>query len=267
MTYDDEISLIDLWNVIYKWRKLAIGVILAVFLASLAYTLTATRIYESRAVVAIGFFEVETTNSAPAKRYIEEPGLFTARAREKYRITAEPSKNKNEANIITLKTTSTDPLQSQKKLEASIANLIQDHENAIADYMSLQSFNLDLKKKQVAEISSLIEDYDPRIRAVERQNPALAAILTLDKRSLMEKDMNLRASIEATEMNPAQPVPTEILKQPDLPGSPIKPKTNLVLALSIVLGVFMGLFSAFMAEFAEKAKASMNDRKPVNSEQ
>ena len=40
------------------------------------------------------------------------------------------------------------------------------------------------------------------------------------------------------------------------PNSPIKPKKTLVLALSIVLGLFLGVFAVFFFEFAKKARSA-----------
>ena len=115
-------------------------------------------------------------------------------------------------------------------------------------------FNLQLKKTQEAKLFDMIHQYEDRIRAVERQNPALAAIMTIDKRTLSEKVIALQETIEKMETNPDTATPTQILREPSLPGNPVKPKAQLVLALSVILGIFLGIFSAFFAEFIQKAR-------------
>lgn len=253
---DDEISLIDLWNVLWKWKKLALIVLAAVFIFSLGYVITATRVYESISVISVGFFETEEDNSAPKKKFIEDPGLIAAKAREQYGITAEVSKNKNETNILTLKAKAEDPASAQEKLQNALNSLIGHHEEIIEKYDELVDFNLQLKKTQEAKLFDMIHQYEDRIRAVERQNPALAAIMTIDKRTLFEKVIALQETIEKMETNPDTATPTQILREPSLPGTPFKPKTQLVLALSVILGLFLGIFSAFFAEFVQKARDS-----------
>jgi len=253
---DDEISLIDLWNVLWKWKKLALIVLAAVFIFSLGYVITATRVYESISVISVGFFETEEDNSAQIKKYIEDPGLIAAKAREQYGITAEASKNKNETNILTFKAKAEDPAYAQEKLQNALNSLIGHHEEILKKYSELMDFNLQLKKTQEAKLFDMIHQYEDRIRAVEGQNPALAAIMTIDKRTLFEKIIALQESIEKMEANPTTATPTQILREPSLPGNPVKPKAQLVLALSVILGIFLGIFSAFFAEFVQKARDS-----------
>lgn len=242
--YDDEISLIDLWNVLWKWKKLAGLVVIAVFIASLAYTLTATRVYESSAVIAIDF------------SHIDNPSLFSAKAREQFGITVETSKNKNEANILTLKARGNDPKLAREKLADAISTLLKSHAEMNRQYNESISTNLQLKKTQESKLSVLLQQYENRIQAIERQNPSLAAIMTIDRRSLMEELYAVQTSIQEIQANHTQATPTEVLREPSTPTSPIKPKTQLVLALSLVLGIFLGIFSAFFAEFVQKARDS-----------
>lgn len=251
--YEDEISLIDLWNLLFKRKKLIALVMVAVSAISMAYILMATPIYESSAVIAIGSKE-KTIDGKINLFFLENPGLFAARAREQFGISVETSKNKNEPNILTLKSESNDPLQAQEKLEAAISSLLANHEEKIEAYNHSLSIDLSLIKTQQSEISTLLKQYENRIRSLEKQNPTLAAILTIDKRSLMEKNFNLQGAIIEMGANSEQPPTTEILRKPSLANSPIKPRAKLVFALSLMLGVFLGFFAAFLAEFFEKAR-------------
>lgn len=242
--YNDEISLVDLWNVMYKWKKLAGLVILAVFIASIVYILAATRVYESSAVIAIGSTD----------KIIEDPGLFSAKARERLGIATEASKNKNEANILTLKASANDPELAREKLADAISALLENHAEITRQYNEYLKSNFQLKKTQESKLSALLQQYENRIKAVERQNPSLAAIMTIDRRSLLERILTLQETIEKLEANLMQTTPTEVLREPSTPTSPIKPKTKLVLALSLVSGIFLSIFAAFFAEFVQKAR-------------
>ena len=53
----------------------------------------------------------------------------------------------------------------------------------------------------------------------------------------------------------------EILSNATLPGSPIKPKTRLIVALSAVISIFVGIFLVFVIEFTKNARSRFKENK------
>ena len=75
---DDEISLIDLWNVLVRRRWLIAGVTLLCLLVAGLYTTLVTPVYESRSVLLVG----KVASIGP----VEDPNEMTLRLREAYRV-------------------------------------------------------------------------------------------------------------------------------------------------------------------------------------
>ena len=51
----------------------------------------------------------------------------------------------------------------------------------------------------------------------------------------------------------------EILRNATLPGSPIKPNTRLIVAISAVVSLFLGIFLVFVIEFIKNAKSRLKE--------
>ena len=69
-------------------------------------------------------------------------------------------------------------------------------------------------------------------------------------------EINQKIEEKITDLNNRR---VEILSSATLPGSPIKPKTRLIVALSAVVSLFVGIFLMFVIEFIKNAKSRLKE--------
>ena len=171
--------------------------------------------------------------------------------------------------------------QHKQKIEQKIANL----------EFNIKSSRAQAKIKREDEIARLENDYaiakklniqENRMLAVQDKSSLTVVTSNMDIPRYMRGTRVLAAELDALKNRPSDDAFIEGLRdwqqevsrlkqiqfapkqfQPftldgavNKPDSPIKPKKTLVLALSIVLGLFLGVFAVFFFEFAKKARSA-----------
>ena len=255
---DDETSLIDLWRVLAKRKLLILTSLFVTLSLAGAWILITKPIYQSRAVLGIG--QVGS---------LESPQLIVQRLREEYRV-KDDSEGPRKLPILT----------EVKVMDKSLANgvefIVQAHSAAEAQLFlgKIVSKIMDRHKKlfdmgrseQEKQFESLLRHRDAierglvairdRISALGKGDASLAGLLTLEQDRLLQQLPQVEQQIVALRlaMSELQSTPTFLLREPTLPIKPIKPKPALYLSLAMVLGLILGVFGAFFAEFLDKVR-------------
>ena len=129
---------------------------------------------------------------------------------------------------------------------------------------------LQLAEKEVQRMVARVEALDGRLRSTEARTRELQTIyqelhdlqaerVRVNGNLAQAEDEFTRKEIEWTEMKSAAGNPFHLLRQAELPTRPTEPSVPLIILGSAVLGLFLGLGGAFLAEYGRNCFRTVND--------
>lgn len=259
---DDEISLIDIWNVLVKRKIMVLAVLLLSLLGAGIAVIVMTPVYESRAVLQIGQIGQIGQIESPAvvvKRLIEQDGgLDTDKQILSKTPTIKTASVEKDGNLITIVAQASTPAAAQEYLTQIADKLLREHQRLLDYAQNEKRQYLNLLQLRSRDFNQAIQSLDTSLRALTDENIALEIILAQEKAKLFEqrgqleqKQLELRMA-----MSELQSKPTALIKAPTLPVDPVKPRPAFYLALAAMLGVMLGVFGAFFMEFLGRARAT-----------
>lgn len=253
---DDEISLIEVWQILARRKALILACFIISLAAGAAVTLLQAPVFEANVSLRIG--QVKSGPEGESSVPLEYSPELTARLLARGGI-SKATVQKDSKTIVQLAAIGGNPEDAKRKLEDAVQEVLKTHEATLAEStrpVAERIKALDLQheahSKQYAEISALINQ-------LRQRDPVQAALLLLERRSISSVFNQLEAErhLLAQLLTPPQTQATELLGSITAPAAPVKPKTALVLALAAVLGVMGGVMLAFFAEFMAKAKQAI----------
>lgn len=263
-TYDDdEISLIELWQILNRRKGLIILCFLVCVAAGAAFAFLKSPVYEASVKLRIGQVQgnggllenAEELSSRIIAQYGEDVAEGITRDRP---FITKASVQKGVSTTLQLTTEGNTPEDAARLLEQVVNGvrkahtvMYEDNLKPIAQRLQGLEEQRGALQQQYADITTLVEQLKERdsvqasLVMIER-GPITTAINQLDAE-------RLRLS---QQMTPPQTRPTELIGEITAPAKPSKPKKRLVLALAAVLGVMGGVMLAFVVEFVARARQS-----------
>jgi len=258
---EDEISLIDLWNVLMRRKLLILAIAILAVIAATVYSVVATPVYESQAVVLVG--------KTPATGPLENPDEMVQRLRQAYRVGDDTegarempyvesiSLNKREADhVVTLTARAEAPQQASQFLQTVVDGLIQEHGVRFEQAAALIKSHLDSLTSQTEAFQSQIALIQAEMDQVREVNPVQASVLAVESGKLMAQLPNLEQRRNQLQLDllDSRSYASRLLRSPTVAAKPIQPRPKLYIAMALVLGVMLGVFAAFFAEFLTNAR-------------
>lgn len=273
----DEICFIDLWTLIIKWKKLIIGFPLSLLIIMAIFIFTNGPVYESRAIIQIGqigpfsqVFKYKYENQEiNSQQYIplEDSLELMERLREKhkaglyYNIDIERPvffsvsiDTKKANNIIAFSARSNNASYPQKYLEIIMKEVLKQHQELYSKVLNTQLSLLKSLQLELSNIEAEIAFYDKKIKS--SNDIVLSSIYIIEKSEMIKLRLQMKEQIMELELrtSPIYLKPTEVLLQPTYSTKPVEPRTKLYLLVAGVIGLALGVFMAFIAEFIEIRK-------------
>ncbi|MBL3539867.1 GNVR domain-containing protein [Aminivibrio sp.] len=120
---------------------------------------------------------------------------------------------------------------------------------------------------EIASLKSSIADLEQYLKATEKEFNEKQALLVESRKNIQrlereEKALNdaytnLAKKFQETRIAAAEAAdPIRVIEQPILPTSPVAPRKTLIVALSGVLGLFIGIFAALIVNMVKNRTAS-----------
>ncbi len=258
---EDEVSLIDLWRVITKRKRFVFITVAVVFSLVGMWLLIAKPVYESRAVLGLG--QVGS---------IESPQLVVQRLKEEYRVkddsegerplpllSAVKIMDKTLANGIELVVQAHSAEEARQFLDSIIGTMMQRHKRLFDLGRIEQQNQLASLERHRQAIERGLGTIRERITALSRGDASLAGLLTLEQDRLIQQlpQVEQQIAVVRLAMSELQSSPTFMLRQPTLPVEPVKPKPALYMVLAGMVGLMLGIFGAFFAEFIGKMRKQL----------
>ena len=268
--YDDEISLIDLAIVLVRRKWWAIGMFVLVLAAALLYvTLQPAREYTGQAELKLVHvpesvqMQPPPDIAGPLKNELgqRDPGLTLVELSQGVLFLEVQGTDKQEVMALLDKAVHRTKELAEEKLVPWAMKSLNDYREQITE-----------KRKLIVNYQERISGYKERIQLLqekslqEKDSESLVALiqaeLALRQRLDQEKKQLEKLQKSFGHMDPDaledNLQAAQVQKEPVLTsdGAPV----NLILALSVVLGLMAGVFTAFFAEFASSVRRRMQEQ-------
>lgn len=251
----EEITLYDLLEVLVRRKVVVFSVLLTIVGIAIIHVVTATPEYQVQGRIELGMVGnilpgSDGKYSFPVKGFsLEDPADIARKNEGKYGINL--SSHKKEDGILFLSKTTTKPQEAVESIENLAREIFLKHQeyynnilklaseytkelNSQLGMIDIQLLQLDKLKKKITDksmISFLSEERSLKIRKVELQ------------KELIRMAMFIKSGRKP------------YVSKPILPTEPVYPKTKPVIVISIVLGLVLGIISAYSFEFISKIKS------------
>jgi len=234
----DEIDLMDYMKVIIRKKWLILGVFLGVIIVAGVFSYLIPKVYKIDTVLEIGIF-----GGSPIENPIQVVGELNAGS---YKITAMKDLGISEKDYPEIKTT------------------IPGDTNLII--IEIESNNAERAKSVLEEVNKLIlADQDKKLNKMEAgaegEMEEIQKELTLVETQKVYADQSisgLQLAISDLKQKLNTTKATEVVKPPTISEIPISPRPLLNIAIAAVLGLFLGIFVAFIKEWWEKSSRKLN---------
>jgi len=260
---DDEISLIDLWNVLIRRKWMIAGAMVLCVLAAIMYSMVATPVYESRTVVLIG--KVATIGP------VENPDEMVQRLLQAYKVGDDTeggrempyveaiSLNKRDADhVLTISARAETSQEASRFLSEVVEELLSEHQVWFDQATAVLKGRLDTLNALTRAFESHIVTIQDELNTVRKIDPVQASVMAVESGKLIAQlpDMEERRVNLELNLLDSRSYPTSLLRAPTLTVKPIQPRPKLYVAIALVLGLMLGIFAAFFAEFLKNARTS-----------
>ena len=270
---EDEINLLDYFNVLKKRKKLIIIIVAISVLTTGIISLLQTKIYEAKAVI-----EPVTPQNAPS-------GMNALAAQ--FGISPPPSTNAAETvNLLKSKILMEKIIKNHDLLPILLEKNPKDKSDNEKIWMGIRALtditNVNYKQKDNA-IELSVQFKDPKI-ATDIVNYYLTELtdhmsseakrVALTNKKYLESELNATAdpfiktkiySLIAQQIETAMLAEAKenfafkVLDPPKIPDKKIKPKIKMMVMMSFVVSLFLGIMIAFFKEYLEKVKAQSSE--------
>jgi uncharacterized protein involved in exopolysaccharide biosynthesis len=270
--YEDEIDLRDLLLVLWRYRKMILGIFLAAVLAAGVLSFTMQPVYEVRTKVSLGYLSSSGTNpihplyTVPSyakemflsedflRETAEEIGLNLSQTELNKLSKSIKTETPQDTNLIFITLETKHPQQGVVFLQKMIerynkrsAQQFDRHQNLLEGELKHIDSDLNQLDKDLTRARALVDNLSPGDAGLAgdlQQARLMDTISRLEeqRQELLEKRLICQQEINSIER-------LQVLKKPELPAKPVRPRKMLNLAVAMVLGMMVGIFAAFTLDY------------------
>jgi uncharacterized protein involved in exopolysaccharide biosynthesis len=246
---DDEINLIELWQILVKRKAWVLACFVVCALAGVAYGQLKAPIFESTIALRIGQVQASL---------LESPQELVARLADAGTGAIKSSVTRGTNNLVTVTALSGSAHGAALALEAAVERILSAHDvvykqstQPIRERVAQTAAQRQAVEQELVSLDQLAQ----RLRGTE---PLQASLLVMQRTPLTQSLLQLDAERLQLlqQLSPPQTRPTEMLGQISAPSHPSQPKKWLILALAAMLGLVGGVMLAFVTELVANAKAN-----------
>ena len=265
---DDEISLIDLFNILREQWKVIAALALAAPVVALAVTLAMPSLYQADVLVQIGRIGNAGAGAGAGAADIEPPSTlaqrlnsqgFDGRIADKvdpsFSLKAVEIKN---TKLLRIEGRATSPNSAKTGVEQTLQLIEQDHKEAIEAARKNLSEALLATSAELKSVTQALERLNQAVIsfAGDRSGDAISSLLLTQTQSQLTSQrialLDKVATIE-TLLLPQNLSATRAVEPIQVSSAPVYPKTNLVLLIAFLAGGFAGVLLAFLRNALKKS--------------
>lgn len=263
-TYDDdEISLLELWQILAKRKALILACFVVCLAGGAAFAFLTSPVYEASVKLRIGQVQgnggllenAEELSSRVLAQYGKDVAAGITRERP---FITTASVQKGVTTTVQLTAEGDTPADAARLLDDVAKGVQKAHSAMFEDNLKPIVERLKSLDEQRTALQQQYADLTQLTDQLKERDSVQASLVMIERgpitTAINQQDAErLRLSQQLT---PPQTRPTELIGEITAPAKPSKPNKALVLALAAVLGMMGGVMLAFVAEFIAKAKAN-----------
>lgn len=282
MCCEDEIDLRDLLLVLWRYRKVIIGIFLFAIVVSAVFSFLLPPVYEVKALISLGSITsnngqtvsviltsnnsqtVNVISPAAAKEMLGSDDIFREAVENagldledplvsfcKKGLKAEVIKD---TNFIRIAIETRDPVVGMKILNELLSVFKQKAASGFDRQMELTRSELKRLNAELAELDKNIENTKDALKKIENAADGLTVELQrsrlLDalsrfqdqRNKLLDKKLSLEQILNSNKG-------IEVIEKPTIPTAPVRPRKKLNIAVGGLLGLMVGVFAAFTLDY------------------
>ena len=262
----DEIDLVDLWRALVRQKWVFGTIFLLTLLGAGTYLLTVSPVYESKATIQIGQLAgLSASGSEVSPGLLEGADQFARRLREMPSETTGHTRfhsasitDKATEDMVTVTLRAESGAEAQHALADNLEPVLAKHTVVFDAGMGLMRSRRANMQTQIEVLREQTEVLQAEVGQLREVSPTQASLLLLEIGNLTRQIPTLENQVQTLNerLLDSRSYPTRLISGPTLPETPVEPKTQLVLALAVVLGLTLGLVGAFFGEFLRVARSS-----------
>jgi len=295
---NDEISLVDLWLALTRHKALMAIILITVIAVGTLYAVTRPATYEYKTAIEIGKVKTTIEEGVSKIELIQRPQTVQAKLTESYiPLVLNKHARTNPNDTRSYRIEATVPKGSElvvlsgkgpkdaaaiytRLLNSVVMRQVADHKRLIAAERRL----LESKLARLADLEQLvsaeIDQLDTQIKRTQatraearsevKTAPGAMTMLLIDNgvQENLSRLSELRERLEVTLKNERVDLEgrlstlqeTRMVAEPFQSKAPVGTSKSLMVALSLVLGTMLAVFSAFFAEFLRKVREAVNEK-------
>ncbi|MDO9599842.1 MAG: Wzz/FepE/Etk N-terminal domain-containing protein [Azoarcus sp.] len=257
---DDEISLIELWDILVRRKAWILGCFGLCLIAAVAYLMLKPPVYQASVKLRIGqvagaglFESPELLSSRLLSQYGEDVADGVKRDRPFLKRATVP---KALPSAIELVSEGDSPQDAIAILETVYANIHQVHDQTYRLNLKYLAERIDSLEAQRKTLERQLTDATEMMDQLKESNPVQASLIMFERGRIATAITTLDAERPALaqKLSTPQTQATELLGAITAPATPAAPKKIQVIVLASVMGLMAGVLLAFLAEFIDKAR-------------
>jgi|GEM_PF-811015 len=273
MYYEEEIDLRDLLLVLWRYRKMILGIFLVAVVVSATVSFMLPSVYEVKAVISLGNISGNTgqpttvISPAVASEMLQSGDLFREAVESagldlsdplisscKEGLKAEPVKD---TNLVQITMETRDPAKGREIVDKMVAIFERKGGEGFNKQRELTESELKRVKADLADMEKNINSTKDALTTLAGTANGLTAELQrarlLDAMSrfqdqremLLDKKLTLEQSLSSIQG-------IEVIEKPAVPTAPVRPRKKLNIAVAGVLGLMVGVFAAFTLDYFKR---------------
>ena len=270
---EDVIDLRELLDVIKKRKRLVFWVTGIITALAFVYAFfIATPIYSVRSMIELG-----QINQKP----IDNISSVKERLSYQYKVNSKGIKRslpyinsitipKNSKTILTLEVYGHHNEEAETYLKKVVSDITSQYSKKMESYINGQKTRIHQIDQDISETSTTLQkmkkelnNYDKHIRTLQKEDAALAGIYAMQIVQKQTQMISLQDHLSELEnikqdlllsLSPLKIAPTQMLGEPEVRKSPVKPKKKLIVVVAFITGLMLSIFLVFFLEFLAKGK-------------
>lgn len=251
---DDEISLLELWQILVKRKAWVFACFIAFTLAGATYGQLKSPVFGVTITLRIG--QIQAGGGAPL--LLESPQELIARLADAGGGAVNASIARGTNNLVTVTAHSDSGDGAALALAAAVQRVISAHDGIYNQSTQPLRERVAKMEAQRHAVEQELVSLDQLVQQLRDREPVQASLMVIQRtpltQSLLELDAERLRLLQ--QLSPPQTRPTEMLGQIAAPSHPSQPREWLILAVAAMLGLMGGVMLAFVTEFVANAKAS-----------
>lgn len=258
---DDEINLLELWQVLVKRRSIIYTCVFVCLVAGVAYGWLKPPVYEANIKVRIGQLKgasglLENIEELKSRILADHGNDVADGVKRERPYIVRISTQKGVNTIVELTAEGDTPDDAARILREVTQDIIQRHIAILDDNLVPMKARLKSVNEQIQALHKQYNDITQLVEQLRQRDSVQASLAMIERGSILSaisslEDEQLRLQAFLT---PPETRVTKLLGDIVAPTEPAKPKKRLILVLAAVLGLMGGVMMALVAEFIAKTK-------------